>query len=219
MARTRKTKSSINYSLDTPYLIQQESRQQQKAEYTALRDIVQKRIKRMAAAKVKEGEANPRESAFYKQWHKGVPKIKELKGNQLPYILAALKQSVSSPESTIKGYKESVRKRVKGMRAAGFKFITAGNLAAFGDFMEEYRSKKLDHIYGSPEVAEFWVTIQKKGIDETDFFNNFNEYMNNRDAIKRMRKPVKTGKLNEIKGYLTSKKRWKRQKSRAKRWK
>lgn len=214
MARIRKTKASVDYNLDTPYLIQKkESLKQQRAEYTALRDIVQKRIKRMSNAKVKEGKANPRDSKFYKEWSKGVPKIRDLKGEQLVYILAALKQSVSNPESTIKGYKESVQKRVKGLRAAGFKFINEGNLAAFGEFMEETRAQKLDHVYGSPELAEFWVTIQKKGIDETDFFKNFEEYMNNKDAIKRMRKPVKTGKLQEIKSYLTGKKRWKKSKS------
>lgn len=208
----RKTKSTVNYNLDTPYLIQKEPIKQQRAEYTALRDIVQKRIKRMAAAKVKEGEASPRQSEFYKQWSKGVPKLKDLKGKQLSYILAALKQSVSRPESTIKGYKASVQQRVKGMRAAGFKFINAGNLADFGEFMEQYRAQKMDHVYGSPEVAEFWVTLQKKGIDETDFFQHFREYMANKEAIKRMRKPLKTGKLEEIKTYLTSKKRWKKQK-------
>lgn len=216
MARIRAKKSTINYSLDTPYLIEKMGPKEQRREYTALRDIVQKRIKRMATAKVKEGEANPRESEFYEKWKNGVPKLKDLKGNQLPYILAALKQSVQSPASTIKGYKQFVKQRVKGMRAAGFVFINEGNLAAFGDFMEEFRAQKLDHIYGSPEVAEFWVTIQKKKIDETDFFQHFQEYMDNAQAIKRMRKPIKTGKLEEIRSYLTKTKRWKNTKRKKK---
>lgn len=216
MPRKRASKATVNYSLDTPYLIMRMDPKEQRREYTALRDIVQKRIKRMASAKVKEGEANPRDSEFYKKWREGVPKLKDLKGNQLPYILAALKQSMQSPESTIKGYKQSVKDRVRGMQAAGFTFINEGNLAAFGDFMEEYRSQKMDHVYGSPEVAEFWVTIEKKGIDETDFFQHFQEYMDNAQAIKRMRKPVKTGKLEEIRSYLTKKKRWKKSKRKKK---
>lgn len=206
----RQTKTSINYSIDTPYLIMKKlTPQQQKREYTALRDIVNKRIKRMSNAKVVNG-VNPRESEFYKKWEKGVPRIRDIHGNQLPYILSALKKSVREPESTIKGYREAIRRRVAGLQAAGYKGITIGNFQQFTKFMEQFRAKKLDHVVGSPEVAEFWTVIQKKKIAQNEFFKHYRAFIQNAEAIKRMRKPIKSGKFGDYKKYLTKQKKWKR---------
>lgn len=212
MARkNRKSKASIDYGIDTPYLIQRKlTQKQQRAEYTALRDIVNKRIKRISSAKVKPGEANPRESEFYKRWKDGVPKIRDVPGRRLPYLLSALIRDVQNPETTMKGYKESVDKRVKALHAAGYKFVNAGNLAAFGEFMEQYRAQKLDHIYGSPEVAEFYKVMVKKGISQKEFFKHFRAFMANRAAISRMRKPIKSGKFSDFKAHLTKTKKWKK---------
>lgn len=215
--KNRKSKATVNYAINTPFLIIHKlTQQQQRAEYTALRDIVQKRIKRIARAKVKPGEASPRRSEFFKRWEKGVPKIRDIPGGRLPYLLAALIRDVQSPETTIKGYRESVAQRVKDLHEAGYQFITRENLADFGEFMEEYRANKLDHVYGSPEVAEFYQVMVKKGISSDEFFEHFQDFMVNKAAISRMRKPIKSGKFEDFKAHLTKTKKWKKSKKREK---
>ena len=76
--------------------------------------------------------------------------------------------------------------------------------------MERFRAEKLDHIRGSVEVAEAFITLKNKNIDTDDFFKNFEAYMLNMDSIKKLKKPFKTGKLSEVRARLTKNKKWKR---------
>lgn len=162
MARIRAKKGSIDYSNITPYLIQKnETIAEQSREYTALRDIMQKRFKRMEQAGVAD------KSDVYQAWHNstynGVPKLSEVKkkGKLLSYLLADLKKDVNKETATIKGVKDYTKKRIAGLHAAGFDFVDEKNIKDFGKFMEMFRAKKMDNVIGSPEIAEIYGHVRK----------------------------------------------------------
>ena len=210
--RNRITSKTVRWELDTPYLIQKNmSEKEIKAEYTALRDITQKRIKRIKAHPYTYGY-DKRYSDFYKRWEKGVPKIRDLKGKQITYILAAMKKDISNPINKANEYKKYIDSKVRELHKAGYKKINKSNFQQFIDYMERYRAEKLDHIRGSVEVAESFITLKNKNIDMDDFFKNFEAYMLNLDSIKKLKKPFKTGKLSEVQARLTKNKKWKRAK-------
>ena len=180
-----------------------------RAEYTALRDIIQKRIKRITKNPIYRGY-DRRKTDFYRQWKSGVPKIKDIKGKQSIYILAAMKGYVKNKKNTARGYDEYVSEKIKELHKAGYTKINKSNFQDFIDYMEKYRSEKLDHIRGSVEVAEAFITLKNKNIDMNDFFENFESYMSNIESIKKLKKPLKTGKLEEVKARLTKNKKWKK---------
>lgn len=163
MARIRANKNSIDYSNLTPFLIMKnESLAQQSREYTALRDIMQKRFKRMEQAGVAD------KSDVYRAWHNstypnGIPKLSEVKkqGNVLPYLLSAMKRDVDAEQATVKGVKDYTKKRIEGLHNAGFDFVNEKNIKDFGKFMEMFRAKKLDRVIGSPEIADIYGHVRK----------------------------------------------------------
>ena len=208
--RKRITLQTVRWELNTPYLISKNmSDKEIRAEYTALRDIIQKRIKRITKNPIYRGY-DRRKTDFYRQWKSGVPKIRDLKGKQSIYILAAMKGYVKNKKNTARGYDEYVSEKIKELHKAGYTKINKSNFQDFIDYMEKYRSEKLDHIRGSVEVAEAFITLKNKNIDMNDFFENFELYMSNIESIKKLKKPLKTGKLEEVKARLTKNKKWKK---------
>ena len=208
--RKRITLQTVRWELNTPYLISKNmSDKEIRAEYTALRDIIQKRIKRITKNPIYRGH-DRRKTDFYRQWKSGVPKIRDLKGKQSIYILAAMKGYVKNKKNTARGYDEYVSEKIKELHKAGYTKINKSNFQDFIDYMEKYRSEKLDHIRGSVEVAEAFITLKNKNIDMDDFFENFELYMSNIESIKKLKKPLKTGKLEEVKARLTKNKKWKK---------
>lgn len=207
MRKNRIVGRGVNYEINTPFLIKKkESLKEQRAEYTALRDIIQKRIKRMAASKPKNG-INPRQSKFFKEWGAGVPKLREIPEERISYILSAMKQSLKKKESTIKGYQESTKARLRGLQKVGIDFVNLGNLQDFIKFMEEYRAQRLDHVVGSPEAAELYGISKSKGVNNEELFKNFEEWALNRKELERI--PVIAGAdLSDYQAELNKEKLW-----------
>ena len=98
-------------------------------EYTRLRDIAQKRIKRGGLTTT-------------------VPKIREMRqqsGNgytaRLAKEFAQLQRFISSPMSTFEGRKRIQEKQLAKLQEHEFEGITKENISEFGRFMEWYREK------------------------------------------------------------------------------
>lgn len=126
-------------------------------EYTTIRDIYQKRFKRLEAAGIEN------QSELYNQWHNnqynGIPQIKDLKGNQLEYLLAAMKRQLTFKTGTVKGTREAQRRRAEALSKAHYD-ITEADIPDFKRFMQRYKNEKLDHVIGSPIVVEMYETYK-----------------------------------------------------------
>lgn len=127
-------------------------------EYTRLRDIAQKRLKRMASSEWGT-------SQIYRRNVDAFPKLKDIKsGTHLSYVLADLSRFVSSPQSTLSGLRARRTKAIDTLHEHGFDFVTPENFKKFGEFMEYWRDEKLDSIYDSGDAADAYYIVEKHGI-------------------------------------------------------
>ena len=153
-------------------------------EYTRLRDIGQKRIKRLLESEYKDSETA-------RQWKKGIPKLADLESSDIPFALAELHGLISSPYSTIRGQnakRKEIRTRLEshypGLNLQGKK------LQLFFDYMNMKTSQELEKIYGSDRQVLLFKEAQKKNIDIAEItksvedFNFFLDNIENLAAIE-----------------------------------
>lgn len=215
MPRIRATKATIDYSNDTPKkIMDNESTQQMRREYTALRDIMQKRFKRIEEYSRRTGE-DMTQAEFYTKWHNayynGVPKLKDVPENRIPYILASMKESIQNMDSTIADIKNSVKARIEGLHDAGFTWINKTNLKDFGRFMEQYRDKKLGNVLGSAVAADLYGTYRDKGFSISEILQNWKLFEAEQEEAEELTKQQITTKLSST-GYKLNRrtKKWQR---------
>lgn len=167
-----------------------------RAEYTRLRDIEQKRIKRMAEyPEFKKTQVYKKNAGKYPTLDelRTINKKGEVTYPMLPYKLSALQRFVSAKASTVRGMKEIRAKQLETLHKHEYNFVTEENLSDFGDFMEEFRAQKLDETYDSGDAADTFYMVQKHGLDPIDVEKEFNFWLENHKEATKMKKS--TGKF------------------------
>lgn len=155
---------------------------QVRKEYTRLRDISQKRLKRLA-------EAGYTDTEIYQRNYKHYPKLKDIKSkSELAQRLSDLSRFVGSSQSTVKGIKERNKQTLETLKQHGYGFVNESNLRDFGDFMEQYRDQLLDMDYDSGDAAELYRIVEKHGLDPDKVAANFEFYLDNLDKAAALRK-------------------------------
>ena len=193
----------------TPRNLERVDPKEVRREYTRLRDIAQKRLKRIEAAS--KGSTDWTRIETYKTYRKGIPKLSDISKERLPYELSKLARWVESDYSKIGYLKKRMKSSIKNLHERGYKFINEGNFLDFTAFMEEYRRQKLDYVYGSPDAVELYGAIQKRGICASDLYNDFMDWLENAESLSKT-KVKKRGTLRSYKMTLSKSGRWKRAK-------
>ena len=178
------------------------SEKELRKEYTRLRDIGQKRIKRLLESEYKDSETA-------RIWKKGIPKLADLESSDIPFALAELHGFISSPYSTIRGQnakRKEIRTRLEshyhGLNLQGKK------LQQFFDFMNMKTTQELEKIYGSDRVVLLYREAQKKKLDisaitETvEQFNFFLDNLENLEAVELDNK--KQNSVSDVKKLIES---------------
>lgn len=163
-----------------------------KAEYTRLRDIAQKRLKRMAGTEFRETETFKQNWGYFTRIRDMAGK--GMKGNrispELSYKMAALARFVAAEGSTVTGMKKQREKALETLRQHGYDFVNKSNYAQFAKFMQEYRQQKLDSQFDSGEAAELYETMEKNRIDPAQVADDFEYWLQNQDVAAEL-KPQK----------------------------
>lgn len=115
-----------------------------KQEFTRLRDIAQKRIKRM-------GKSEFSESDTFQKYQNGWTQLKDIKKEDLATAFHELQTFVGSKKSAIKGQREAQKKTIETLQESGLN-VTKKNYWAFWSVMHEMRSRKI--LYGSDKALE-----------------------------------------------------------------
>lgn len=166
-------------------------------EYTRLRDISQKRLKRLA-------EAGYTDTEVYQRNYQHYPKLKDIKSkSELAQRLSDLSRFVGSSQSTVKGIKERSKKTLEALQEHGYDFVNESNLRDFGDFMEQYRDQLLDMDYDSGDAAELYRIVERHGLDPDKVAEDFEFYLENLDAAMELKKTKgSTGNTDKFKKRL-----------------
>lgn len=114
-----------------------------RAEYTRMRDVAQKRIKRL-------GKQFP-ESKAYQSHAKGFPKLKELDPRDFAKAFSELAKFVKAKGSTVTGQKEIKNKTIKTWQDQGLN-LNQKNYDKTIKILEEMRKQKI--VYGSDKAVE-----------------------------------------------------------------
>lgn len=150
-------------------------------EYTRLRDIAQKRLKRLEKAGYSELDV-------YKKNIKHYPKLSDIKSkNELSSRLADLARFISSERSTVSGLKTIKEKSLKTLHEHGYDFVTPENYEQFARFMQEYRYQKLDMIYDSGEAADTFGVLEKHHVRLDQIKHEFEAWIENHKIFESMR--------------------------------
>lgn len=190
------TPSEIKAKLEAGGDLEKEVRK----EYTRLRDISQKRLKRLAAAGYSNTEVFQRNVRHY-------PKLKDIKTkSELAQRLSDLSRFVGSTQSTLKGLKAREQKTLESLRESGYTFVNESNLKDFGDFMEQYRDQLLDMDYDSGDAAELYRIVEKHGLDPDKVAEDFEFYLDNLEKAAELRRSrSSTGNTEKFKKRLEKK--------------
>ena len=129
-----------------------------RAEYTRMRDVAQKRIKRL-------GKQFP-ESKAYQTHAKGFAKLKDLDPRDFPKAFAELAKFVRAKGSTVTGQKQIKEKTIKTWQDQGLN-LNSKNYDMVIKILEEMRKQKI--VYGSDkavELAESMLELDDQQINE-----------------------------------------------------
>ena len=114
-----------------------------RAEYTRMRDVAQKRIKRL-------GKQFP-ESKAYQSHKQGFAKLKDLDPRDFPKAFADLAKFVKAKGSTVTGQKQIKEKTIKTWQDQGLN-LNQKNYDKTIKILEEMRRRKI--VYGSDKAVE-----------------------------------------------------------------
>lgn len=147
-------------------------------EYTRLRDIAQKRLKRMGATMWADTQIYKRNVNHY-------PKLKDIQStSELAARLSDLSRYIVAQTSTISGLEAQMKKSLKTLHESGYGFVNRENYISFGNFMEEYRLQKLDEIYDSGDAADTYDALEKHRVDPEKVQKDFEFWFANMELLK-----------------------------------
>ena len=128
-----------------------------KAEYTRMRDVAQKRLKRLE-------KAFPESKAVQSHPH-GFPKLKNLDPRDFPKAFAELAKFVKAKGSTVTGQKQIKEKTIKTWQEQGLN-LNQNNYDKTIKILEEMRRRKI--VYGSDKAVELADSMLELDDRQTD---------------------------------------------------
>ena len=142
-----------------PYRLEQIDERALRKEYTRLRKIANKRLKRLQASQYKETD-------LAKEYAGGFALLADVK--DLPRELTQLARFVASERSSVTGLKRIDKQTVNTLHQHCYTFVNAKNVGQFGAFMEEMRQAGLSKLYSSEFLANWWSEQDGSKRDNVD---------------------------------------------------
>lgn len=179
----------------TPYMLHDWPLKDLRKEYTRLRDIAQKRIKRLRA------DPEGAQSKVLQIFPEGIPRISDMHGSraQLESAMADLALFIRNPESTVSGVHKANRARAK---AAGMdEEQDAGTYMSIDEWMAYARAQGLDTLYDSEELRAYYFMAGGYNLSRSDF----EEWMFQREQWEKRRyenQPEPDSDSDSMRGFV-----------------
>lgn len=171
----------------TPYMLHDWPLRDLRKEYTRLRDIAQKRIKRLRA------DPEGAQSQVLQIFPEGVPRISDMHGSraQLESAMADLALFIRNPESTVSGVHTANRARARmiGMDEEQ----SASTYMSIDEWMSYLRAQGILEMYSSDEARSYYyeaagTNLAVEDLSKWSYDHDFwlekrqNEYERNSDS-------------------------------------
>ena len=147
-----------------------------RSEYTRMRDVAQKRIKRLA-------KQFP-ESKAYQSHAKGFAKLKDLDPRDFPKAFAELAKFVRAKGSTVTGQKQIKEKTIKTWQDQGLN-LNSKNYDKTIRILEEMRKQKI--VYGSDKAVELAESMLDLDDQQTnEWLQHLDDMLTHTDELKEI---------------------------------
>lgn len=147
-----------------------------RSEYTRMRDVAQKRLKRLE-------KAFPESRAVQTQ-RQGFPKLKDLDLLDFPKVFAALGKFLKAKGSTVTGQKLIKAKTIKTWQEQGLP-VSDKNYDTVIKVLEEARRRKI--VYGSDKMVEFAETmLERSSLEQEQWLQHLDELLPRIDEIQEI---------------------------------
>lgn len=174
MASSKYVKFSFPISAYQPDALQQGySEKELRKEYTRLRDIAQKRIKRM-------GESEFRGSQTYKYNVNRFSKLSEIGSkSELTHLLGDLARFLTASRGSIKGMRKERQRSIDTWHEKGATFVNAENYNEWIDFLVFVKDFVGFNYW--EKAADMFQQAKKEGVPIETLKANFEEYSGRMD--------------------------------------
>ena len=148
--------------------------------YTTMRDIAQKRIKRM-------GQSEFSQSKTYQTNKEGFKKLKDIDPRDFAKAFSELSKFVTAKGSTVTGQRAIMQKTMKKLNEAvgaeDGKGVTCSNYWRVIDILERARSQKI--VYGSDKMVELAESTMALTSDQFgDVLDNLEDFLEHSDEVR-----------------------------------
>lgn len=147
-----------------------------RAEYSRLRDIAQKRLQRLARAEP--------ESYAYRENAGAYPTARSLSTAQITDLLPDLARFITARAGSVSGIRAIRKQTLETLHERGYDFVNARNLREFGEYMEDWRSRRELHSIGSVEAAEFYGWASENKVDVERIRADFAGWLSKREELR-----------------------------------
>ena len=146
-------------------------------EYTRLRSIAQKRLRRLQ-------KAGDEYELYYKNWMTSFQTIKELGGKtNIIFALSRAGRFLQGP-TTIKEAKADIKKRLSELSSHGFHRLTGSDLSDFYKFMNTIEDDIFKDVYiASDKVIEYYENMRQAGESRDEIISQFREWKENNSPM------------------------------------
>lgn len=141
-------------------------------EYTRLRDIINKRIKRIQ-------ESDFANQGIAGKFPGGLPKLADITPEDLPYLLQQAATALTSKSGSLKGLQQRQQSAIESFRERGYTQINESNFKEFVSFLEEAKERGLGKVYGSDYIVNLYENSQAIGISPDEIMKDFNWWASN----------------------------------------
>ena len=157
----RKNVDALTWQYDDyyPYRLEQLDERALRKEYSRLREIANRRLKRLLASEYKETD-------IAKEYAGGFAILAAVE--DLPRELTKLARFVASERTSVTGLHRIEKQTISTLHKHGYTFVNSGNIHQFGNFMEEMRQAGYGKLYSSEFLANWWSEQSKSKRDNAD---------------------------------------------------
>lgn len=186
---------TFNFNSYRPDILQNIPEKELRKEYTRLRNIAQKRLKRLEKSEFSEDR-------MYQEYNDYFITLKEMSPEDLPYYLSDLVSFLRNKTSTLTGAREVRDKIIESLNQHNLG-ITTENFRDFYEFMNDISDEYEEEIPPSDQVALVWSETTRLKIDPVRVKEDFNFWYSNRKKLKKFKKDSAGMSYDEYKRYFS----------------
>lgn len=140
--------------------------------YTYFRSVANKRIKRIESARLTGA------SKAYQDLGGIVPPLTSIPPDKIPYAVREVAVFLSRAGSTVKGIRESQKRRIKSLQERGYD-VDEQNFNKFVQFMEEAKGRLLSEGLSYEKTMELYVAVKNREVHLAHIMDDFSWWAEN----------------------------------------